>query len=405
MEHFRAYKYRVKPNKIQANYLDQNFGAVRFLWNQLVANFNEYSTIGPNRPMNEKILKDDPRFPWLKEMISYALQQKGRDFNSCKIRFFNKKRKVKIGRPRFKTKGVSRDSFRVPGSMMGGNNCIDFYDQSINIPKLGWVDMVIDREFKGEIRSCTFSKNKVNQYFVSVLVKEDIEQKQNTGRSIGIDLGLSNFAIFSDGQKIDNPRWFRESQAKLKRAQQHLSRKQKGSHRREKQKLKVAKLYLKITNQRKDFQHKLSTSLVTDYDNIIVEDLNVKGMSKNHHLAKSIQDVSWSSFVSMLEYKSKWYGKTLHKIDRFFPSSKTCSSCGYKAERMDLSIREWECPECHAIHDRDVNAAKNILSKGLNDLYGLESSAELVDYRHGEVVRPEEQVPMASSVKCLEEHC
>ena len=396
----RSYKYRIYPTKVQAQYLNQVFGSVRFVWNKLVANFNSYSNEGPNQPMSEKILKDNPEFSWLNDSISYALQQKSNDFVEAKKQFFSKTRKAKLGRMKFKKKGVSKDSFRIPGQQIGFNKCINFETGRLKITKMSPIKMKIDRKFSGQLKSITVSKNKCDQYFVSVLVEEDVELKQNTGRSIGIDLGLKELMILSNGMKIDNPKWFRKSQAKLKRAQQHFSRKQIGSNRRQKQKMKVAKIYQKITAQRNYVHHVLSSWLVENYDVICVENLNVKGMMKNRKLAKSIQDVGWSSLVSMIRYKSTWYGKTFHQIDRFFASSKTCSSCGHKLNEMNLSIREWTCPNCGEIHDRDLNAATNILNRGLGDLYGLKSE-ELPDYRHGEVVRPEVEMPKASSVKCL----
>jgi putative transposase len=261
--------------------------------------------------------------------------------------------------------------------------------------------VVYDREVSGQLRSVTLSKNKCNQYFVSILVETEVEIKQNTGRSIGIDLGLKHLCILSNGIKIDNPRWFRETQAKLKRAQQHFSRKTKGSSRYNQQRLKVAKLHLKVANQRKDFQHNFSTWLVNNYDTILTEDLNVKGMVKNRRLAKSISDASWSSLVSMIAYKSNWYGRSFHKIDRWYPSSKTCSSCGHKETNMGLHVRDWKCPSCGTEHDRDLNAAVNILHKGLDDLYGFKTSEELSDYRRGEDIRPEAVTPKAPSLNRL----
>jgi len=393
----KAYKYRVYPDKVQAEFLDRNFGAVRFLWNQFVSSFNSYN-VGPVLPENEKILKD--RHLWMHDVISYALQQKRMDWFEFKKQFFNKKRKAKLGRPSYKKRGVSNDSFRLPGACIGFNKAVDFEAGTIKLPKMTPLKVVYDREFGGQLRSVTLSKNKCNQYFVSILVEETIEVKQNTGRSIGIDLGLKHLCILSNGMKIDNPRWFRETQTKLKRAQQHLSRKTKGSNRREKQRLKVAKLHLKVANQRKDFQHNFSSWLVENFDTIITEDLNVKGMVKNRRLAKSISDASWSSLVGMISYKSNWYGRSFHKIDRWYPSSKTCSSCGHKETDMGLHIRDWKCTNCGVEHDRDLNAAVNILNKGLDDLYGL-SSEELSDYRRGEGLRPEVLAPKAPSLNRL----
>lgn len=397
MKVLKAFKYRLYPTKDQANYLDCNFGAVRFLWNQMVSSFNSYGK-GPTIPEDEKVIKE--RNSWLNECISYAIQQKRLDWVEFKKQYFNKKRATKIGRPSYKKKGVQNDSFRIPGQALKFNRCIDFESGTIKLPKMKPIKLIIDRPFTGNLKFVTVSKNRCNQYFVSILVEEELELKQNTGRSIGIDLGLNHLAILSNGMKIDNPRWFRESQAKLKKAQQHLSRKTKGSNRYNRQRIKVARIYQKISNQRNFVHHNLSTWLVSNYDTICTEKLNVKGMIKNRRMAKSIQDASWSTLVSMIAYKANWYGKTFQRIDTFYPSSKTCSSCGYKVEKMQLSIRDWTCPSCGEHHDRDLNAAINILHKGLDDLYGF-SSEELSDYRRGEELRPAVLVPKASSVKRL----
>ena len=376
MSILKAYKYRLYPTKLQRDYLGEVFGSVRFVWNQLVANFNEYSSVGPNRQCNEKLLKTE--YPFLNNSISYALQQKRMDFDETKSQFFSKTRKTKLGQMKFKKKGLSKDSFRIPGQAIGYNKCINFESGSLKIPKMTPLKIVIDRKFDGIVRSITVSKNKVDQYFVSILVEEDQKCLQNTGNVIGIDLGLKDIFIFDDGTKVRNPKWFRESQSKLAKQQKHLSRKVKGSNRYKKQRLKVAKTHLKIANQRVWFLHNISTWIVKNNDIIITENLNISGMMRNHKLAKSISDASWSEFIRMLRYKAAWYGRTFHQIDRFFASSKTCGSCGHKLDTLDLSVREWECPSCHSIHDRDTNAAKNILDKGLSDLYGL-SSAELAD--------------------------
>ena len=282
----KAYKYRLYPNKDQEHFLNQNFGAVRFIWNQLVANFNSWSKDGPNRPMNEKILKNNEEFKWLNSVISYALQQKRMDFEETKKQFFNKKRAIKLGKMKFKKKGIARNSFRIPGQALKFNDCINFETSQIKLPKMKPMKLVIDRKFNGRLKSVTISKNSCNQYFASVLIEEESELKQNTDCSIGIDLGLIHFATLSDGTKIENPKWFRESQSKLKQAQQHLSRKIKDSKRYEKQRLKVAKIHLKIANQRKWFHHVLSSWLIDNFDTICMEKLNVKGMVKNHKLAK-----------------------------------------------------------------------------------------------------------------------
>ncbi len=396
----RAYKYRAYPTKEQAEFLSQNFGCVRLLWNKLVSAFHSWSPTGPNPYVSEKSLKDNPEYSFMNDVISYALQQKRMDFDETKKQYFNKKRKVKIGKMKFKSKSSNRDSFRIPGQALGFSACVNFDLGTIKLPKMSPLKIIIDRKFTGTLKSVTVSRNPSNQYFVSVLVEEEIELKRNTGRSIGIDLGLTHLAILSNGIKFENPRWFRESQAKLKRAQQHLARKTKGSNRRKKQRIKVARIHQKITNQRSWFHHNLSSWLVNNFDVICTEDLSVQNMVRNHKLSKSISDAGWSSLVSMISYKSSWYGRTFHKIDRWEPTSKTCSCCGAKAEAMDLSVREWVCSSCGTSHDRDINAARNILNTGLSDLYSL-TSAELADYRRREAVRPEVEIPMASSMKRL----
>ena len=380
----RSYKYRLYPTKQQAQYLEQVFGSVRVVWNQMVANFNSWSSEGPNRPMNEKILKDDPGFIWLNDSISYALQQKRMDFDEAKHQYFNKGRKTKSGRMKFKKKGVSKESFRIPGQALGYNKCINFDSGRIKIPKMTPIKVVIDRRFAGSLKSITVSKNKVGQYFVSVLVEEEVELKQNTGRSIGIDLGLKDLMILSNGITIHNPRWVCESQAELKIAQQHLSRKQKGSKRYEKQRKKVARVHLKIANQRNWVIHNLTTAIVNAFDVIIMEDLNVAGMKKL--FGKSASDAALGEILRQLEYKSNWYGRVFHKIDRWYPSSKTCNCCGHKMDTMTLDIREWTCPNCNTHHDRDLNAATNILDEGLRNLYDF-TSDELADYKRGEELR------------------
>ena len=334
---YRSYKYRLYPTKQQSQYLEQVFGSVRFVWNQLVANFNSWSSEGPNRPMNEKILKNTPEFTWLNDSISYTLQQKRIDFDSGRIK----------------------------------------------IPKMTPINVVIDRKFSGTLKSITISKNRVGQYFVSVLVEEEVELKQNTSRSVGIDLGFKDLATLSNGIKILNPRVFRKSQAKLRKEQKHLSRKQKDSKRYEKQRRKVARVHLKIKNQRSWAIHNLTTAIVNTFDTIMVEDLNVAGMKKL--FGKSTSDAALGEILRQLEYKSSWYGRVFHKIDRWYPSSKTCNCCGHKMDTMTLDIREWDCPNCGTHHDRDLNAAKNILDQGLKELYQF-TSDELADYKRGEEV-------------------
>lgn len=380
MIQLKAFKYRMYPDKEQEQFLLQNLGCARFVWNALTKNFNSWNAMGPNPKINEKMLKDMEEFSFLRDAISYVLQQKRIDFDTFLKQFFNKGRKKKLGRPRFKKRG-GHDSFRIPAASM---NLMAFEDISdgLKLPKLKKrVKLVIDREFTGSPKNITVSRNPSGQWFVSVLVEENISIFSSTGRCVGIDLGLIDLLTFHDGQKFANPKLFRKNQAKLARMQRALSRKQKGSNRREQARLKVARQYQKVSNQRSWLYHNLSTRVVREYDIICMENLNVDGMRRNRKLAKAISDASFSTLIGMIAYKSKWYGKQFHQIDRFFASSKTCSGCGHKNPTMDLGTREWVCSSCGEIHDRDVNAATNILNRGLKDLYGL-SSDELSDYRH-----------------------
>lgn len=387
----RSYKYRMYPNKEQQQFFDRNFGASRFIWNTLVANFNNFGTDSFVKNMSEVEIKIGN--PWLKEVISYGLQQKRMDFFEFMKQHFNKKRKKKLGRPKFKKKGVSADSFRLPGQCLGYMKAFLFERGTVKLPKVkNPIKVVYDRNFSGKVKSVTISKNKINEYYISVCVEEEIQPLPKTFRNIGIDLGINDLLILSNGIRFQNPKLFRKTQAELKKAQQHLSRKQKDSNRYNKQKLKVAKIYKKITRRREWYYHNISLWLIKNYDTIILEDLNVSGMIKNRSLAKSIADASWSTLTNMISYKAYWYGKEVFQIGRFFPSSKLCSSCGSRHDHMDLSVREWTCGSCGIHHDRDINAARNIYNEGMYKLHGL-LSEELPDAGNrnnsrGETIRP-----------------
>ena len=389
----KAYKVQIYPNKAQEQLLNQTFGCARFVWNKRVESFNNYDKENPVKDKTVKELKSE--YPFLSDVPYNALEQKLMDWNQTVKQFFNKKRKVKLGRPKFKKKGYN-DSFRLSYSGFSIKNS-KFKLAKIGIVKTKGYDLSTIPNL-GTCKQVTISKSSSGKYFMSILIAQEIHKKMPTGKVVGIDLGLTDLLTLSSGIKVSNPRWFRESQAELAKAQRHLSRKTKGSKRYHKQRLKVAKIHEKTTNQRKWFYHNLTTWLTSQYDVICLEDLNVSGMSKNKHLSKSIYDAAWSTFISQLRYKCDWYGKELKQVDRFFASSQICSSCGHKDGKKTLDIREWTCSECGTKHDRDLNASINILKECLNL-----TSEEYSDYSRGDSVNPLEDLHprVVESVKRL----
>lgn len=381
MNRLVAYKYRLYPNKTQQTLLNKTMGCVRFFYNQQVATFRTYDKETNPMPYFKTSTELRNEIEWMKEVSAAAIQQKEMDFKEYKKQLFSKSRKKKIGFPKFKKKS-NRQSFRLP------NQKFKVIGNKIQLEKIGKVKMIIDRELPcGKLMSVTISNNPSGQYFASILIETEIDYKPKTNNEVGIDLGLKTFATQSDGIEIANPKFLNKNQVKLRRMQQHLSRKQKGSNRRNKCRLKIARLHQKIANQRDWFLHNYSTSLINNYDRIYIEDLNVSGMVKNHCLAGAISDVGWSKFTSMLIYKSVWYGKDVVKVDRFFASSKTCS-CGVKNDDLKLSDREWVCTSCGSINQRDLLAANNILKEGRRSLGDI-TDAE------AEVAKPEKRLELS----------
>jgi putative transposase len=359
----KSYKYCLVPNVKQSIVLNKTFGSVRYFWNKQVETFYSYDK--ENNPVvsfktSTEMRKENE---WMQEVSAAAIQQKEIDFKEYKKQHFSNTRKKHIGRPSFKKRN-DRQSFRLP------NQKFSIVENKIRLEKIGKVKFIQDRPlpFNCKLMSVTVSKDTCGKYYASVLVETEIEQFEKTNKTIGIDVGIKEFATLSDGTIINNPHYFRDSQSKLKKAQRRLSRKKKGSSRYKKTKLKVAKIHKGIANQRDNFLHNVSTKIVKDYDVISIEDLNVAGMVKNHKLAKSISDVSFSKFFSMLDYKCKWYGKELVKIPRFAPSSKTCSSCGNVKKELKLSDRTYKCDVCGHEQDRDLNASLNINRIGVEML-------------------------------------
>lgn len=363
----KAYKYRIYPNKYQKVLLAKHFGTVRFIYNwALDLKQKKYQETQENLSryeLQDKLpdMKKKEEFEWLKEINSQSIQATLINLDQAFTNFFRKNAQF----PKLKSKHHSKDSFEVPQSTK-----VDFKTNKVFIPKFGKKGMTckFSRELEGEIRSSTVSRNSSNQYFISILVENNIEipkkEEIDADKTIGIDLGIKTFAVTSNGEKFENPKHLKKSEKKLKKVQRELSHKVKGSNNRNKARLKVARVHQKISNQRNDFLHKLSTKLIRENQTICLEDLNIKGMMENHKLAKSIADCSWSEFVGMLEYKSEWYGKNIIKIGRFEPSSKLCT-CGVKNDNLTLKDREWTCSNCGCTHDRDSLGSWNIRTFGL----------------------------------------
>ena len=374
VERLKAYKFRIYPTEEQEIFFAKTFGCVRKVYNLMLNDRKKAYEEVKNDPSKKMTFptpaKYKKEFPFLKEVDSLALANAQLHLDKAYKNFFRDK---SVGFPRFKSKKNPVQSYTTNNQ----NGTVALIDSKfIKIPKLkSLVRIKLHRQPKGMIKSATISRHSSGKYYISLLCKEEISELPKTNSAIGIDLGITDFAILSDGQKIDNHKFTSKMEKKLKREQRKLSRrallaKQKGinlfeAKNYQKQKRKVARLHEKVMNQRTDFLNKLSTEIIKNHDIICIEDLNVKGMLRNHKLARSISDVSWSSFVAKLQYKADWYGREIIKVDTWFPSSQICSECGHKDGKKSLDIREWTCPICHTHHDRDINASINILTEGL----------------------------------------
>lgn len=370
----KSYKYRIYPNKQQEELIQKTFGCVRFVYNQCLAyKINKYknenislSRIDCNNYKNCVLKKE---YEWLKEVDKCALDNAVVNMYNAYQKFFKEHR----GFPKFKSKHNNRKSYTTNCNYnMGGRYPtieVDFNKNKVKLPKVKWIKIKLHKEFDGKIKSATISQVPSGKYFVSILVETEHNPLESTGCIVGIDLGVKDLLITSNGEKFDNIRTTKKYEKKLIKEQRKLTHKQKGSKNWNKQRIKVARIHEKIHNTRIDNLHKISHKLISENQVIVSEDLAVSNMVKNHKMAKSISDCGWYELIMQLQYKAKWNKRTYIKVDRFFASSQLCHICGYKnIETKDTEVREWTCPECGTYHDRDINAAINILNEGLRIL-------------------------------------
>ena len=364
----KAYKYRIYPNNEQKVQIAKTFGCCRFVYNQTLAYRKEkyekekksVSKTDCNNYCNRELKKE---YEWLKEVDKFALTNAIYNMDSAYQKFF----KEHAGYPKFKSKHDSHRSYTT--NFTNGNIAVDFENGKVKLPKLKEVKAKLHRNFSGKIKSVTVSQVPSGKYYVSILVEMEHEELEHVKHRIGLDLGIKDLCITSDGKKYKNPKTIKKYEKHLAKLQRQLAHKEKRSKNYYKARKKISLCHEKITNARKDYLHKISHEIISENQVIVSENLQIKNMVKNHRLAKSVSDVSWYELTRQLEYKAKWNGRKYIRIDTFYASSQLCSVCGFQnATIKDLSIREWICPECGAKHDRDMNAAKNILEEGLRQI-------------------------------------
>ncbi|MBR8821772.1 IS200/IS605 family transposase ISEfa4 [Fusobacterium necrophorum] len=373
MRQLKAYKFRMYPSEEQKIFFRKTFGCVRLVYNLML--HDRMKAFEERKGNSDKKIKYPipanykKEYEFLKEVDSLALANAQMNLEKAYKNFFRNKA---IGFPKFKSKKNPVQSYTTNNQ----NGTVTIFENWVKLPKLKEVVKIkVHRNIESIIKSATISCNGSGKYFISLLCETDIQELPKTYSSVGIDLGIQNIAILSTGEKIENLTFRKQVEKKLKREQRKLSKRFRNAKKSkkklseaknyQKQRIKVAKIHEKIVNRRTDFLNKLSTYIIKNHDIICMEDLNTKGLLHNHKLAKSIADVSWARFVNKLEYKAKWYGKEIIKVDRVYPSSQICSVCGHRDGKKTLDIREWTCSICHAHHDRDINASKNILAEGL----------------------------------------
>ncbi|MDI6881024.1 MAG: IS200/IS605 family element RNA-guided endonuclease TnpB [Desulfitobacteriaceae bacterium] len=369
----KAYRLRLYPTEEQKTLIHKTIGCARYVYNKFLAMRNDfYNAEKKSLSYNQCSaaltgLKQEESSSWLQEVDKFALQNSLRDLDRAYVNFFECRARF----PRFKSKHGKKQSYRT--NFTNNNIAVNLECRAIKLPKLGWVEFRTDKklkEFPEKLVSATVRRTPSNKYYVSVICETEVKQLPSVSTTVGVDLGIKDLAILSNGEHIPNPKYYRKSEQKLVRLQQAYSRKRKGSLNQEKARLQVARQHEKVANQRKDLLHQLSSKLIHENQVVCIEELKVKNLIKNKKLAKSIQDAGWGMFRAMLEYKARWYGRIVSVVDPFYPSTKTCHNCGHKVPMLTLDVRSWQCPVCRSEHNRDENAAKNILNEGLRILAG-----------------------------------